>query len=351
MHITFFVFTSRTPVGGAFTLYQFANGLSRRGHVVHVIHCMKGEPPAGPEQLGWIRFEPGIRHTFTNDYDLSQFPAADFICPPNMGPPELVGLPFDVVQGYRIVFSREIEEEALRLPCPKICVARWLTDLVVGLGVPEHQVVYIPNGIDHAKFRVVTPIEARPPQVTMLYRNHAQKGPVPGLRALGQLKRKRPDVDVVVFSQSPPKHAVPDGIRWVVDPPQDELVRDIYNGSRIMLCSSVQEGFGMMCVEAMACGAALVTTDNGGSLDYAIDGETALVCDVNDVGAMVTHMETLLDDDDLRVRIAQQGRDYVQRFSWDAGATALESFLTEYGADPAHYSQPARNTPSAEIRA
>jgi glycosyltransferase involved in cell wall biosynthesis len=185
----------------------------------------------------------------------------------------------------------------------------------------------------------------------MLYRNHAQKGPVPGLRSLGKLKRRRPDVDVVVFSLSPPSHQVPEGIRWVVDPPQEDLVGDIYNRSQIMLCSSVQEGFGLMCIEAMACGAALVTTDNGGSRDYAVDGETALVCDVNDVDAMVAHMETLLDDDELRRRIARQGREYVQRFSWEKGAAALESFLAEYGANPNHYQQPARIAPSAQIRA
>ena len=62
-----------------------------------------------------------------------------------------------------------------------------------------------------------------------------------------------------------------------------------------------------MCIEAMACGAALVTTDNGGSRDYAFDGTTALVADVGDAARLTEHVVTLLRDDALRVRDRHRG--------------------------------------------
>src|SRR6185295_14141998 len=101
-----------------------------------------------------------------------------------------------------------------------------------------------------------------------------------------------------------------------------------YNRSRIFLCSSRVEGFGLPSIEAMACGAALVTTSNGGSDDYAIHGETALVCEPDDITGMADHIARLLRDDELRIRLARQGAEYVRRtFDWDVSAEKLETFL------------------------
>ncbi len=47
-------------------------------------------------------------------------------------------------------------------------------------------------------------------------------------------------------------------------------------------------------MEAMACGAALATYDNGGCRDYARDGETALVAPRRDVGALARALQRLV---------------------------------------------------------
>ena len=124
----------------------------------------------------------------------------------------------------------------------------------------------------------------------------------------------------------------------LTDPPQDFIVNEIYNRSRVFLCASRYEGFGFPCVEAMACGAALVTTANGASADYAIHDETALVCEPEDVTAMADSIERLLRDDEERLRLARQGGEFVrQHFDWDRSAEMLETFLNDYAAEPERY--------------
>jgi glycosyltransferase involved in cell wall biosynthesis len=124
----------------------------------------------------------------------------------------------------------------------------------------------------------------------------------------------------------------------VANPPQEFIVNEIYNRSRIFLCSSRVEGFGLPSVEAMACGATLVTTSNGGSDDFAIHEETALVCEPDDITAMADNVERLLRDDELRIRLAKQGMEYVrEKFDWDVSAEKLETFLNEYAADRGRY--------------
>ena len=75
-------------------------------------------------------------------------------------------------------------------------------------------------------------------------------------------------------------------------------------------------------------------TDNGGSDDYAIDGETALVCEPRDVMGMADRIEMLLRDDALRTGIAERGRASVGRFDWDDSARQVEEFLDRYGREP-----------------
>ena len=112
------------------------------------------------------------------------------------------------------------------------------------------------------------------------------------------------------------------------NPPQDALAA-LYSGCEIYLCPSWDEGLGMPPMEAMACGAALVTYDNGGSRDYAHDGETALVArrrDVDDLAACLSRMAT---DAVLRVRLASAGQAYVTKtFDWDRAVTRLEALLS-----------------------
>ena len=55
---------------------------------------------------------------------------------------------------------------------------------------------------------------------------------------------------------------------------------------------------------------------------------------------MADQVERLLRDDDLRLRLARQGAQYVRdTFSWDASAEKLEAFLHEYAADPGRYTR------------
>jgi glycosyltransferase involved in cell wall biosynthesis len=336
--ITFLVATSDHPTGGAIALYEFANGMRRRGYDVHVVHIELGSNRLGAvDDIEWCSFEEGIHHWFPDSSESFALPDASFLaCAfPGEHPPQ-AGLPFVFLQGYGI-WPQEFENRTFRAPTPKICIANWLVEVAKRLGVPEHEVVHIPYGIKHEKYRVMSPIEDRPLQVAMLYRDHISKGPAHGLEALAEVKRRLPETDVVLFSPMPPRSEIPSWIRFHTNPPQRVIVDEVYNQSRVFLCPSVVEGFGLMCVEAMACGAALVTTDNGGSKDYAVHGETALVCEPGDVMGMADHIETLLRDDANRVRLSTRGTEFVERFDWDVSAGLLESFVRDYGSNPEQY--------------
>jgi glycosyltransferase involved in cell wall biosynthesis len=222
-------------------------------------------------------------------------------------------------------------------PFPKLCTAHWLTEVCLGLGVAEQQAVYLPYGLKHEKYRLVSPIEDRRLRVAMAYNSHPTKGAGHGLKALALVKKRIPEAEILVFGANEPVHEIPAGITYRTSPPQEELVEGVYNQSRVFLNSSAREGFGLPCIEAMACGCALVTTDNGGSRDYAFHDETALVAPRGDVQTLADHIEALLLDDDHRLRLARTGLEFVKSYDWDASGRRLEAFLGAYEAKAERY--------------
>jgi glycosyltransferase involved in cell wall biosynthesis len=321
-------------------VYELAGAMARRGNDVRIFHggFFEGDV-RGLDDIDWFEFDPRVSHVFAPDGAPDDvIPDADvlFGFAPDRADLTRIGLPVVLMQGYGML-GRELERAAFRSPCPKVCVSGWLLDVARRFGVDDRELVQIPVGLRTEKYRLLQPIDRRAPRIVYCYSSHAQKGPDLALDVLAAVRRQVPEIEVTMFGARAPEHRVPDWITYRTNPPQRELVEEIYNQSRILLCTSEVEGFGLFCVEAMACGAALVTTDNGGSRDYAFDGRTALVADRGDRDGLADRVVSLLRDDARRVALAEAGRDYVQRFRWDRSAEMLEEFLVRYVADPAAF--------------
>ncbi len=340
MIVNFLVPSTYYPMGGTTAPYEFANGLRRRGHDVHVTHveCFD-ERPSSVDELPWFDFEPGIRHHFPEQLTERDLPDADFVFCFDGWVPTDRGLPLTWLQAYKIL-EPAVEERIFVAPGPKICIARWLLDVLAEYGVPEAQRVHIPYGMKHEKYRIITPIEDRPPRIAMLYNSHPVKAATIGIDAIAAVLERIPEADAVMFGTTPLVNTLPDRVTYYDRPDQQVLVESIYNTSRVFVSSSSFEGFGLAALESMASGCALVTTANGGSSDYAMDGETALVAPRNDAATMAHHIEALLVDDATRVTLAHRGAAYSQRFQWDRSALLLEQFLESYRAEPSRYLAP-----------
>lgn len=337
MKVSFLFPSTRHRIGGVVALYHFANGLARRGHAVRFVHGPAWKDRIDSlDSLDWFPFEQSIEHFIADSLDDPALPASDVIFSP-FGPSRL-GHQGVFVQGFQML-PLAMEQAAYRIRGPKICVARWLVDVGLGMGVPREQLWHVPYGIDHELFAVRTPLTDRRFDVAMLYNAHPQKGWHVGAQALEILKEQRPDLRAVVFGvEVPPQLA--SWVEWRQSPGHRTLAEEIYNDSRVFVQTSNVEGFGFTAVEAMACGAALVTTDNGGAGDYATDGLTAVTVPVGDHEAMARETESLLGDDERRRAIATTGEQFVRRFEWDRSAAILEARLEEYLADPPAYQRP-----------
>ena len=100
-----------------------------------------------------------------------------------------------------------------------------------------------------------------------------------------------------------------------VDP--EDLVA-LYNGAGLFVYPSLAEGFGLPIVEAMACGAPVVTSDQGAMAETAHDA--AVLVDPMDSTALTEALDELIDDPNRRSALRQRGLDHARTFSWSSVA-------------------------------
>lgn len=99
---------------------------------------------------------------------------------------------------------------------------------------------------------------------------------------------------------------------------------EAYASADIFMMPSESETLGFVALEAMASGLAVVAVAAGGLLDIITrPGETALMYKSNDYESMVAQTRLLVEDKQLRARIAAEGRADVEKFGWTAATKKL----------------------------
>ena len=99
--------------------------------------------------------------------------------------------------------------------------------------------------------------------------------------------------------------------------PVEDVVK-VYQDSSIFVLSSRFEGFGLVLIEAMACGLPVVSFDCPSGPDEIItDGVDGLLVPSGDVHTLAEKLMNLMSDKDLRERLGQQARQTVQRYDME----------------------------------
>jgi len=161
-------------------------------------------------------------------------------------------------------------------------------------------------GLERSLFYAGPPAEERGALVTMMTHATDWKATSDGLTALARVQTAVPEVELRLFGALEP--SVPATFLGRLSPPQvAELLRRV----AVLVLPSWEEGLGLPGIEALACGAALASTDTKGGGDYALSGQTALVTPPRDPGRLADSVIRLLREPELRGRLARRGREHV----------------------------------------
>jgi glycogen synthase len=234
--------------------------------------------------------------------------------------------------------------------------AQMRADILAHFRVDADRVVVIHNGVDAHAFARTERRDAlarhgvRAPYALFVGRISEQKGIFPLLEAARALPA---GVQLVVCASSPDTpellarlEAAVTGrpeIRWInAMVPVPEVVQ-LMSHAGVFVCPSIYEPFGLINLEAMACGTPVVASRVGGIPEVVVDGETGWLVEPGDVAALGQALRHALADPARSRRMGEAGRHRVEaHFSWDRIA---ERTMTVYG--DAIRSRPAHGRASA----
>jgi D-inositol-3-phosphate glycosyltransferase len=102
-----------------------------------------------------------------------------------------------------------------------------------------------------------------------------------------------------------------------------------YSAAEVVVMPSDYESFGMVALEAMACGTPVIASDVGGLAFLVKDGRTGYRVPAGDVEALADKITHLLTDELSRRRIGQRASCWAEAYAWPNIADQIEEVYRE----------------------
>lgn len=115
---------------------------------------------------------------------------------------------------------------------------------------------------------------------------------------------------------------ISDVLRLIGAQPQNRLPV-VYSAADLVCVPSLYESFGLVAVEAMACGVPVVASRAGGLIYTVDDGESGFLAPIGDDLAFADAMQSILANPQLRDEMGETARQSAHRFSWSAIAQSI----------------------------
>jgi glycosyltransferase involved in cell wall biosynthesis len=348
----------RVPTGAGVYTLCLCQGLVSVGHAgeVELFHAAHELVPADVAAL------PMARHPFTLDreelyasWTSTRRPTPQTVCgpldvvhapgptlPPSGGAP-LVATIHDLAplrfadrypRSVRLALKQGVRfatREADRVICPSESTAAELRDL---LGVGDDRVRVVPHGVampvpDVVEAEAFVAKRGIPePYVLWVGTQEERKNVGIVIEAFGRIAARDRSVSLVLHGPQGWLGApVAERIRALGLEPrtfvsEGSLRRTelafLYARATVFVFPSLYEGFGLPVLEAMACGAPVVTSDRSALPESA--GDAGVLVDPASAEAVADAVLTLLDDTDRRTELRRRGRARAAGFSWDVTA-------------------------------
>ncbi len=198
-------------------------------------------------------------------------------------------------------------------------VSRFLAGEAAALGL-SRPVAVLPNLVDVDHFRPRRPAEfrsflARPEEAVLIHVSNFRpvKAVLDVIRVFALVRRRR-RVRLVLVGEGPDALRAREEVEALGAAAEVSFlglrpdVAAILPAADVFLLPSLNESFGLAAAEAMACGVPVVASAVGGLPEVVVDGETGFLRPPGDVEAMAEAVLSLLDHDELRLRLGAAAR-------------------------------------------
>ncbi|CAJ53634.1 glycosyltransferase family 4 protein [Haloquadratum walsbyi] len=198
----------------------------------------------------------------------------------------------------------------------------------------EAKLTTVPPGIDSERFRpteeVHPAVDESKRTILVVSRLDPRKGIDKAIRAFAQLDRD--DTELLIggtgrleasLRELAADLGVVDRVRFLGFVPEEELPT-LYSAADLFVLPSEYEGFGIVFMEAMACGTPVIGTDVGGVPTAIDEGKTGYLVPKDEIGELAERIDDSLRDPVSCDRLQERAREWAADHDWNSIAVRIE---------------------------
>jgi glycosyltransferase involved in cell wall biosynthesis len=327
--------------GSAAGIRGLADGMRALGHRVQVL---RPQGTRGPLIQRRLRFNAALRdrlrrlrHDLVVGFDID-----GFLLPKARDHPFVVSLKGVLadearfergLQRFQLSALARLEQRNARRADRVFVTSEYSSRAAISAyGLDTARVRVVPEGIDTEFWR---PGDAAPtghPVVVSVARQYPRKNTRTLVEAIPIVLESVPNLECRIVGGGPElptlrrrvrRLQIENHVRLLGALPRAEDVREEYRRASVFCLPSLQEGFGIAFLEAMATGLPIVAADSGAVPEVAPHGEFGLLVDGRSAPAVAVALVRLLEDESQRRRLARAGRERARRYAWPLVARAF----------------------------
>lgn len=282
-----------------------------------------------------------VAERLANDLDFDVIHVHDWMCfPAGVAAKRISGKPL-VTHIHSTEFDRcgksvnpaicTIEKEGLEAADKVIAVSNLTRSIVVrNYGIDQHKITVIYNAVELTDYSDAMVSKPYNPDkvVTFLGRVTAQKGPEYFIDAANLVVRRVKNVRFIMAGKGDLLDEMKQKVSGLkiegyFDFPgfvDDEKIGELFLSSDVFVMPSVSEPFGIVALEAMQAGVAVIVSNQSGVAEVV---KNAVKVDFWNSADMADAIITLLEDDGSRKKLAQKGKSEAQKLLWEMPASTV----------------------------
>lgn len=257
-------------------------------------------------------------------------------------------------QRGKVVFFRRMMRTSVSRAAAIIAVSGHTADRLQAVLAPQAPVFTAPHGVDHERFAPIRPDHEtdelarlaatgiRPPYLAFAATLEPRKDVPTLIEAFARIAPDHPDLKLVIAGRDgwgateirdAAQHSGVTTRIMRVGWMDHDLLPAFFRHARAVAYPSLEEGFGLPALEALSCGAALVTTT--GSAMEEVVGDAARLVPPGDPAALAAALARVCDDAVEQRRLRSAGPERARGFTWEAsGDQHLAAYAGALGGQP-----------------
>jgi glycosyltransferase involved in cell wall biosynthesis len=240
--------------------------------------------------------------------------------------------------GWRGIFGYMIEKISVSIPNEIISVSEYTTDKLKNSLKCKKNIYTIPNGNDYEKIQKIIPAQKKS-DVIFAGRLLSNKNVDVLIKSIQLVKERKPEIKCLIVGDGPEKKNMEilaqklnmeNNINFLGFLGNHDDVYAIMKSSKVFVLPSTREGFGIVVIEANACGLPVITVDHrdNAAKDLIEEGKNGFICQLDNEN--IAKIIVMILENNLDQKMKNSCMDIAKKYSWDKSIDKIEKVYLKW---------------------